>query len=99
MDWRQIDRTGEELRSLGHRRSELVHRIHAAAEAGRRDSCQELTDELEAVSMQCMELLSRQHGMLAAEFRSPGSDARDDTRHLPTSGGLDQPAPPPHHTG
>lgn len=86
MDWKGIDRTGEELRSLGHRRAELVRAIREEEAAGRRDRCRELTEELGSISLQCQELLSRQHGMLAREFASPGADARAATRNLPTAG-------------
>lgn len=72
VDWEQVDRTGRELRELGHRRAELVRRIRDLEAAGRKERCVELTDELEAISLQCQELLSRQHGILAAAFPSPG---------------------------
>lgn len=76
MDWQAIERTGRELRTLGHRRRELVQRIRSELEAGNREEAETAAAELAGVSMQCMELLSRQHGFFEAEFTDRGWHVR-----------------------
>lgn len=81
MDRSQFDRIGRELRNLGHRRRELVEAALRELEAGNREEAARHAAALAAVTMQCMELMSRQHGILEGELSRVGTHA-----HLPTSG-------------
>lgn len=65
MNWEAIDQAGATLRSLGHRRSELVEAIQWAWERGEIPEAARLVTELGSVSRQCQEWLDRQFTELA----------------------------------
>lgn len=69
MDMQQLERMGEQLRSLGHRRRELVERIVSEVDEGDRSSSKALFQELSEISEAAISVLQEQKEVIDSEIR------------------------------
>ncbi|MEW9670621.1 hypothetical protein [Ammoniphilus sp. 3BR4] len=68
MDIQHLEELGEHLRSLGHRRRELVERILSEVDEGDRASSKNLYQELSQISEDAIFLMQKQKSMIDEEI-------------------------------
>lgn len=68
MDLQQLEQMGEHLRSLGHRRRELVERIVSEVDEGDRSSSKALFQELSEISEEAISVLQQQKEVIDNEI-------------------------------
>ncbi|RXT01930.1 hypothetical protein [Ammoniphilus sp. CFH 90114] len=65
-----LENIGEELRSLGHDRRELVEKILSEVDQGDRSTSLELYQQLSRVSEQAMSLMQKQKEIIDHEIKN-----------------------------
>jgi hypothetical protein len=68
MDFRQIEQLGDELRSIGHRRRELVQQIYQEVNEGDQQTSIQLYQELSSVSDKAIGIMQRQKQIFDEEL-------------------------------
>lgn len=68
MDIQYLEELGEHLRSLGHRRRELVERILSEVDEGDCSSSKHLYQELSQISEEAISLMQKQKSMIDEEI-------------------------------
>ena len=69
MDLNQLEQLGEELRSVGHKRRQIVEQIAQEVNEGDTQSSKELYGELTNISNQAIEIIDRQKQMIDVEVQ------------------------------
>jgi hypothetical protein len=69
MDRQELERLGNELRHLGHRRRELAEQIFSEVQDGDNQSSKKLYLELSDISEQAITLMTQQKEMFDNEVR------------------------------
>lgn len=69
MDFNQLDQLGEELRSVGHRRRELVEQIIQEVNEGDTQTSKELYSELRNISDHAISIIDRQKQLIDSEVQ------------------------------
>lgn len=67
MEQKQLESIGENLRSLGHERRQVVEQIVEDAQAGS-GQARRLYQELDRISEQAIDLMERQRDLIRQEF-------------------------------
>jgi hypothetical protein len=67
MDAIQLEKLGDELRGIGHKRRKLVEQIFEEVNEGDHQSSNELLNELSNISNQAIEIIVRQKQILVEE--------------------------------
>lgn len=70
MDRNQLERLGDELREIGHRRRELAEQIFNEVQDGDNHSSKELYRELSNISDQAINIITHQKQMFVSEIQS-----------------------------
>lgn len=73
MDREQLERLGDQLHGIGHRRRELAQRVLSEANEGDPLRSRELYQELSDVTGQAIELMQRQRDILRKEIGKIGN--------------------------
>lgn len=68
MDIQHLEELGEHLRSLGHRRRELVEKILSEVDEGDRSTSKNLYQELSLISEEAISLMQKQKNMIDGEI-------------------------------
>lgn len=69
MDLNQLEQLGEELRSVGHKRREIVEQIVQEVNEGDLQSSKDLYGQLRNVSDQAIQIIDRQKQMIDVEVQ------------------------------
>lgn len=69
MDRQQLERLGDELREIGHRRRELAERVFQEVEEGDTNSSKELYEQFSATSNKAIEIIERQKEMFDEQLK------------------------------
>lgn len=64
MDHDKLEAIGEQLRSLGHDRREVVHEIMADTRQGEAGDARRLYRQLDRISEECIALMERQRALI-----------------------------------
>jgi hypothetical protein len=67
MDFNQLEKLGDELRGIGHKRRELVEQIYQEVQEGDQQSSKELYRELSSISDKAIGIIQHQKNLFDQE--------------------------------